>query len=62
MPVAYEEDNPNGDFESALNNSRFTSVAIPGSKGESLAYECIEINNCMITETYAEHISSIKEK
>ena len=60
LPVVYEEDNPNGDFESAARHNRTTYVHI--QHGEQLAYECIEINNCMITHVYNEPIVSIKEK
>lgn len=59
-PVVYEEDNLNGDFESASRNARTTYVHI--QNGEELAYECIEINNCMITQVYNEPIVSISEK
>ena len=36
-------------------------MPIPGTKGEMLAYECIEISNCMITATYNEQITTISE-
>ena len=59
LPIAYEEDNANGDFESAAQHCRPTQVLIPGSKGELLQYECLEISNCMITATYNEHVTSV---
>lgn len=59
LPIAYEEENPNGDFESAARLSHQATVQIPGSKGEVIAYECLEINNCMITDTYNEPITCL---
>ena len=50
-----------GDFESAVRSCHQATVPIPGSKGEVLAYECIEISNCMVTTTYNEHITGLKE-
>lgn len=61
LPVAYEEENVMGDFESAMKSCQPTTVPIPGSKGEVLAYECREISNCMIMATYNEQATSLNE-
>ena len=52
LPISYEADNLNGDFETAAKNTNVLQVHVQGTKGEMLAYECIEISNCMITQTY----------
>lgn len=54
VPVAYEEENLTGDFETAVQRARFPQVLIPGTKKEFLCYECIEVTNCMITSVYNE--------
>ena len=53
MPISYEEDNPNGDFESAQKYNQSQAIQVPGGN-EFLSYEVIEISNCMITATYNE--------
>jgi len=62
MPIAYEEENPNSDFETAMRNNQPSIVNIQGTKGEMLAYECKEISTCMITQTYNERITSLNER
>mmetsp|Transcript_13300 Transcript_13300/g.16870 ORF Transcript_13300/g.16870 Transcript_13300/m.16870 type:complete len:191 (-) Transcript_13300:693-1265(-) len=62
MPISYEEENATGDFESAMKNAQVNTISIQGTRGEVLAYECLEVSNCMITETYNEPIQTINEK
>ena len=61
MPISYEEDNPNGDFESATRYNQTRVIQVPNSH-DMLAYEIKEISNCMITAFYNEQIVSLNEK